>query len=93
MTCANNVTLVWDEPHITDPLIFDPRYAVFSICDGDTDQVLQARDLQSSTYTIRGLPPSEWCTALVVLYSRHCEVNTTGSLTDNVTFTTAAQGE
>ena len=69
-----------------DPLVFDPRYAVYTMCDGDVARTLQAADLQSSSYTITGLPASERCTAQVVLYSRHCDNNPTGPLVDTVTF-------
>ena len=92
-TSANNVTLVWDEPYIMDPLVFDPRYAVYTMCDGDAALTLQAADLQSSSYIITGLPASERCTAQVVLYSRHCDANPAGPLVDTVTFTTAATCE
>ena len=92
-TSANNVTLVWDEPHIMDPLVLDPRYAVYTLCDSDAAQTLQAEDLQSSSYTITGLPASKRCTAQVVLYSRHCAPSRTGPLVDTVTFTTAATCE
>ena len=75
-----------------DPLVFDPRYAVYTKC-GDYNWTLQAEDLQSSSYTITGLPASKRCTAQVVLYSRHCALSRTGPLVDTVTFTTAATCE
>ena len=92
-TSANGVALVWDEPHIMDPLILDPRYAVYSMCEGDATLALQVDELQSSSYTISSLPAGTQCTALVVLYSRHCAANTTGPLVGTVIFSTAAKCE
>ena len=38
---ANDVILVWDDPYIMDPLVFDPRYAVHTMCDRDAALMLQ----------------------------------------------------
>lgn len=38
-----DATLVWDEPHIMDSRIANPRYALYSMCDGEAIQTLQRK--------------------------------------------------
>ena len=40
-TSANNMTLVWDGPYSMHPLVFDPRYAVYTKCGRDAAPMLQ----------------------------------------------------
>ena len=90
---AGIVTLLWDEPHIEDPLITSPRYALYSMCGGATTPTLEAEGIQGSSYAIRGLPAFTQCTVQVVLYSTYCQRDVEGSLVDSVNFTTATEGE
>ena len=90
---AGIVTLLWDEPHIEDPLITSPRYAMYSMCGGATTPTLEAEGIQGSSYAIRGLPAFTQCTVHVVLYSTYCQRDVEGSLVDSVNFTTATEGE
>ena len=87
---TEGVVLVWDEPDIMDPLVLDRRYALYTMCDGETNQILQADDLQGPSLTVTGLPANTRCSALVVMYSRHCDRNLTGPLVGRTTFMTAA---
>ena len=90
---AGTVRLEWGQSHIEDPLITNPRYALYHMCEGAAVPTLEAVDLQGSSYTINGLPAAMQCTAQVVLYSTHCERNINGSLVDSITFITATEGE
>ena len=87
------MTLVWDQPRIEDPLITNPRYALYHMCEGEAGATLEANDLQGSSYTITGLPAATQCTVQVVFYSTHCERNISGSLVDSIMFITATEGE
>ena len=88
-TSTEGVVLVWDEPDIMDPLVLDRRYALYTMCDGETTPTFQSDDLQGPSYTISGLPTGTQCTGLVVMYSRHCERNLTGPLVSRINFTAA----